>query len=101
MDRQTGLTTQQMQDAPKRAVFVWCNNRLEYPQALARKIGRDDLNIVSPYWLESELIGKKFTDLVVDHAAILSVSQQNGLRYARVRFLPNGRGKPTAVGGSA
>ena len=89
MDRQTGLTTQQMRDAPKRAVFVWHNNRLEYPQALARKIGRDDLNIVSPYWLSSECIGKKFTGVVIDHAAILSVSQQNGLRYARARVLPN------------
>lgn len=89
MDRGTGATTQQMQDTPKGAVFVWCNNRLEYPRALARKIGRDDLSIVSPYWLERGWAGQKFTDLVVDHACSLSAGEQNGLKYAITRLPSN------------
>ena len=96
MDRGTGATTQQMQDAPKGAVFVWCNNRLEYPRALARKIGRDDLSIVSPYWLERGWAGQKFTDLVVDHACSLSAGEQNGLKYAITRLRSNNQGNRRA-----
>ncbi len=101
MERQIGLTTQQMQAAPKGAVFVWCNERLEYPRALAHKMGRDDLNIVSPHWLERIFVGHALTGLVVDHAARLNDRERYGLDHARTRVLSNGQGKPPAVGGSA
>jgi hypothetical protein len=55
--RNTGETTRQMVRAPKGATFVWCNSHLHYPQHLARYLGRDDLKIVRPEWLERQLAG--------------------------------------------
>lgn len=50
--RQTGRTMRQMKDAPRGAVFVWCNAHLSYPRRLAKAIGRDDLLVVVPLsWL--------------------------------------------------
>lgn len=78
-DRQIGRTTTQMRDAPHRAVFVWCNERLDYPRHLANHIGRDDLRIVSPVWLEEKCRGQIITGLVIDHAAYLSYHQIIGI----------------------
>ncbi|WP_167313395.1 hypothetical protein [Ralstonia insidiosa] len=72
MDRGTGRTTAQMEKAPTAAVFIWCNDRLDYPKRLARSIKRRDLQIVGPGWLENGWIGRRFTGIVVDHAAHLS-----------------------------
>lgn len=77
----TGLTTRQMETAPQGAVFVWCNGHLDYPQALARKVGRDDLEIVSPTVFESNyFLGRNLTGLVIDHAARLTDRQIDFLR---------------------
>lgn len=80
-NRGTGTTTRQMQDAPKGAYFVWCNGQLEYPKALAKKIGREDLKIIRPYDLERDrMCGIEFTGIVVDHAAVLTDEQRECLR---------------------
>jgi hypothetical protein len=84
--RGTGRTTQQMKDAPKGAVFVWCNHMLDYPEQLKKRIGRDDLKIVAPGWLTFESWrGMKLSGVVIDHAARLSDKQFNSYQEAKAR----------------
>lgn len=72
-DRQSGKTTKQMTDAPENAVFIWCNGHMAYPELLARAIGRDDLAIWPLHRLSARnLRGRKFSALVLDHAAYIS-----------------------------
>ena len=75
MARGTGATTRAMMAAPKGAVFVWCNDKTDYAIRLARKIGREDLRIVSPAWLEDRWHGLDPPGIVVDHAAQLTDRQ--------------------------
>lgn len=87
-DRQTGRTTRQMQESPRGAVFVWCNGHLAYPRDLARRLGRTDLEIVSPGWLdERNMRGREFTAIVLDHATELTSLQWYALSMARGRTL--------------
>lgn len=68
-DRGTGRTTKQMKEAPKGAVYVWCNKEVWYPQRLAEKLGRKDLQIEPRSWLTSERWrGLNLKGLVLDHA---------------------------------
>lgn len=74
--RQTGRTTHQMERASKGAVFVWCNDTLDYPKTLARKIGRTDLEIIPARRLTCDyvshrcIIGRREpVSIVVDHHA--------------------------------
>jgi len=81
MERGSGRTTKQMEGAPQNSVFVWVNGHTKYPERLAKKIGRDDLKIVTPYWLESNAWrGCRFTGVAVDHAAHLTNRQRDGLQ---------------------
>ena len=89
MDRGTGATTQQMKEAPKGAVFVWCNWRTDYAIHLAQKLGRNDLQIESPTWLENGWRGVKLAGVVVDHAARLTPSQRDGYQAALTRMPSN------------
>jgi hypothetical protein len=63
-----------MVEAAKGAVFVWVNSHFNYPRALAKRIGREDLVIVSPSFLDDDhrWRGRVFTGIVVDHAAFLN-----------------------------
>jgi len=73
--RGTGRTTKQMETAPKGAIFVWLNSDLTCPRNIARKINREDLQIVAVSWITREhLLGRK-NKIVVDHAAWLDVKQ--------------------------
>ncbi len=84
--RDTGLTTRQMQAAPQGAVYVWCNSVLGYPTDLAQSLGRHDLKIVRPSWLEPKNVrGLVFTDVIIDHAAVLDESQRWCLAYIRIK----------------
>lgn len=67
--RQTGITTRQMQNAPRGALYIWPNNQFGYPRALAASIDRQDLEIVSVGSLRVESIkGKRIQGFVIDHA---------------------------------
>ncbi len=69
--RRDGTTTRQMQDAPPRALFIWCNDDLWYPKDLAKKIGRTDLRIEGPRIFDRgamRLCGIELSGLVLDHA---------------------------------
>ena len=50
--RGTGRTTKQLVDAKLFAIFVWCNNHLEYPKELLRKLSRIDVLVIGPNFLE-------------------------------------------------
>jgi len=81
VDRGTGRTKRQMVGAPQNAVFVWCNGALSYPKDLARSIGRGDLRIAPPSYLNEpgNHASRLTTALVVDHAAQLSDRQRETL----------------------
>lgn len=64
--RGSGRTHRAMLDAPRGAVYVWCNDGLDYPCDLARKIGRTDLRIVAPRDVERRVRG--CSNILVDHA---------------------------------
>jgi hypothetical protein len=79
-----------MESAPKGAIFIWCNGRKDYPERLARSIGRGDLQIVSPNWLESDRWkGMHLNGIVIDHAAELSGMQRDLYELALTRVRPN------------
>lgn len=74
--RQNGQTTNQMLEAPKDALYIWCNDSLSYPKALAQYLGRGDLQIFGLSALNGDkLRGRVFTDIIVDHAAKLNLDQ--------------------------
>jgi hypothetical protein len=94
--RRVGNTTRQMEDAPKGAIFVWVNHHLDYPKQLAREIGRVDLKIVSPEWIEDRRWrGVELSGIVLDHAAPLTNRQWEALHEAQTRVRPadSGEGK--------
>lgn len=66
--RWTGKTSKQMLESPEGAFFIWCNSHLDYPKRLAEKLGRTDLNIVSPRWIDDmKWMGLNISGVVVDH----------------------------------
>lgn len=89
MARGDGATTRQMESAPKEAIFVWCNGETSYPRKLAQKIGREDLRVKAPDWLECRWRGLEFTGVVVDHAAKLTDRQWEGYQGVLTRVRPN------------
>lgn len=92
MARGEGTTTTQMRNSPKRAVFVWVNSHLDYPKRLAAKLGREDLEIVSPNWLSTaQWIGRTFPALVLDHACDLTAEQWHSWNRALSRVRPSQR----------
>lgn len=97
MARGDGATTRQMQAAPQGALFVWVNHRLGYPKDLARKLGRADLEIVPPSYLEGDQFrGRTFSGIVIDHAATLTNSQWDGHELFRERIRPTSTGASKA-----
>jgi hypothetical protein len=76
-----------MQAAPQGAVFIWCNSHIEYPKALARKIGRQDLRVERLSWLAyRNVAGLRVTGVVVDHAAKMDSEGLAALEYLRTRI---------------
>jgi hypothetical protein len=84
--RQTGVTTQQMKDAPFGSVYVWCNGVMNYPRKLSQDLGRKDLQIKPLSWLTPQnLYGRTFATVVIDHAARLDSEGLEALEYLRIR----------------
>jgi hypothetical protein len=86
MERGTGQTSSQMNECPKGAVYIWCNNHLEYPRALALHLGRIDLDIRGPASLapaQRYFAGKRLSGVVLDHASRLTSRQIEGLVWVR------------------
>lgn len=87
--RNTGWTSLQIRNAPRGAVFVWCNNHLGYVRDLARHLDRGDLEIVGLDALDvsSRLMGRNLSGIVLDHAALekLSPRQQKTVNLLRLQ----------------
>lgn len=73
--RQTGTTSQQIMAAPKNAVYVWAHSNTTYPTMLARRLGRTDINFVSPDWLLTDNWRGRRLVVIIDHATELSEQQ--------------------------
>lgn len=86
---QIGKTEQQMRLAPMRAVFICCNSEhdhVEYARQLAKKIGRDDLEIWPPSMLDDQKNAlRSFTGVVLDHAVMLTSKQIYTLAAMKAR----------------
>lgn len=82
--RGTGRTTAQMIAAPKGALYVVsCTPEVGYAQRLARKCGREDLQVVAPFYLgERRFMGLRLSGIAVDHAARLTEDEHRGLEVA-------------------
>jgi hypothetical protein len=67
--RGEGTTTKQIKNAPENAVFVWCNNHIEYPKRLALDLGREDVRVVRKDWIlrPNNYKGMRL-EVVFDHA---------------------------------
>ena len=92
MARGDGTTTRQMQKAAHGAVFVWVHYALSYPRHLAKKIGRDDLKIVSPEFFSRDYWrGQEFSEIVIDHACYLNDEQYRNYQRAMTRVRPTDR----------
>lgn len=85
MERLSGSTTRQMEDAPQNAIFIWCNSDTYYPKRLAEKLGRKDLRIKSPDWLDYGWRGLYLSGVILDHAVNLTRSQWQGYWAAKSR----------------
>jgi hypothetical protein len=73
INHQSGRTTQQMREASHGAVFVWCNENIYYPVRLTYTINRRDIQVVPRSWFRVDrLAGKRFTEIVLDHAIRLT-----------------------------
>jgi hypothetical protein len=74
--RGTGRTTRAMLAAKQGAIYIWCNDRLNYPKDLTKKHGRGDLKVVGPSWLtDNAWRGLKLPEIVLDHDAKLTEPQ--------------------------
>jgi hypothetical protein len=84
--RGTGKTREQMLKAANGSIFIWCNHHIDYPKYLAQAIGRKDLKIVAPSWLDNGWQGRELSGIVVDHAAELNAAERDNLTLAVTRI---------------
>ena len=84
-----GLTSSKMRSAPIGAYYVWVNSSLYYPKALARHVGRVDLQILRPSDLSAhsleKLLGRTPLPIVLDHACQEMLSNEELLGYHELR----------------
>ena len=86
--RELGKTTQQMQSAPRHSIYIWPTRcSMGYAKHLAQSLGRDDLVLVTPEWLDSQRWrGLTLYGIVVDHAVWLTPKQRIHLDSANFRI---------------
>lgn len=72
-----GTTSKQMKEAPLNSIYIWCNEQTLYPIRLATALGRHDLLIVTPRWLnaKSSFLGSVRQGITIDHATEFSQDQ--------------------------
>lgn len=78
--RGMGTTTRQIECAPKHSIYVWMHEHTRYPRDLAIALGRTDITVVGPHWLDWEWQGARIAGIVVDHAARLTEKQHDTVR---------------------
>lgn len=84
MANRRGETTKIIKSLRNGGIFVWCDKVLAYPKHLAASIGRADVKVVGPEWLEERRYrGLELSDIVVDHSARLTDTQWNEYLHAK------------------
>jgi hypothetical protein len=83
-----GKTTKQLEAASSNTIFIWCNENTLYPTLLARSLGRIDIRVKGPGWLESSR-GCNSAEIVVDHSARLTNRQWDLVRQLQKRHAHN------------
>lgn len=73
-----------MMSAAPGAIYVWCNDRLEYPKSLAKELGRGDLQIVGADWLKDRWHGRR-DPVVLDHAFAPTRQTRDALSYFSIK----------------
>ena len=69
-ERQTGRSTEQMRAAPRDAIYIWPTSRsLTYAKNLARNLGRFDLRIETPDFIDRQAWRVLRVPVILDHAA--------------------------------
>jgi hypothetical protein len=80
--RGTGTTTQQIESAPPKSLFIWHHRELTYPKLLVRRLGRPDITVTGPEALTQEgyynYHGCKFPAIIVDHFVADSFENHQG-----------------------
>lgn len=70
--RRSGRTTDQMVKSPRKTIYIWCNDKLEYPRRLANYLGRGDIRVVPYSWIAESDFRRLKTfdqkDIVWDHS---------------------------------
>lgn len=68
--RRTGRTTGQLKAMPENGIFISVHHSaMDHDKALARHIGRPDIQIVAPSWLTSMCWqGMEYSAMEIDHA---------------------------------
>ena len=67
--RRSGTTTQQMINCPHGSIYLWPNNKLYYPERLARDLGRDDIKIYSYNRFVRDTMNQRTPHaIIIDHA---------------------------------
>lgn len=82
LDRQTGRTTRQIEQAPKDAVYVCPSVRsISYHRRLAADLGRQDLVIVSAYWFTDQNWRGRRGSVILDHATLSAMNDRQMYEY--------------------
>ncbi len=69
MKRGTGETTRQLKALPLNGIFIWVHGNTYYPKQLCKFIGREDIRVVSPFWIMGDSWrGERFSGFALDHA---------------------------------
>lgn len=80
--RRSGVTTAQINEAPRNGYFVWCNSNLSYPRHLALERNRPDLKIHGPSFItEHRWRGLDLNLIVIDHAFTWHASKRDLEEY--------------------
>ena len=91
--RGTGITTKQILNAPKDAIFIWVNDSLFYPRNLAISLNRADIEIHPPSFLSYHRLKGNLREIVIDHAAFFSLTESQFDSYQRHQNWIKSRGK--------
>lgn len=84
--RGSGRTARQMLSLPKGGYFLWLNGFVQYPKDLAKHLGREDIKIVTPYFLETnDYLQLQIPALRVDHAFSPTPRQYEALERIQLR----------------
>lgn len=79
-----GHTSEAMLGAPEGAIYVWCNNKTDYPTALAKHLGCEELIIKPASWVRPGMHVPRHHRVVLDHAfAALNPGAHDGVMYLK------------------